>query len=198
MTRRPSPLAHGGIARALAARARAAAAADDTRGDLAQRLRAVFDQLGAAVGALAAQDDGAVSQQGEIPVQLGGKAGRMVFGYTVRMGLDGLRAEPFGDTPAPPPRDTASARTPAAPAPRAPITDLFEEPDGLRVVVELPGVASEDIDCALRGQTLEIVTRGPHRYAKSIALPAPADAASLTHACRNGILEVRLHLARAP
>jgi HSP20 family protein len=147
------------------------------QGDLLSRLKDVFDQL--------AQTAGAISDQGDVPFTIGGKEGRMVFGYNIRMGLDGLKAEPFGDVP-------TGAKKPKSqsPAARAPIVDVFEEPDAIRVIAELPGVAAEDVLCSLDGLTLRIETRGGHLYAKTLTLPAPVDATTLVHTCRNGILEI--------
>ena len=143
--------------------------------ELLSRLKDVFEQATKAA-------------TGEVPFNLGGKAGRMVFGYTMRMGLDGVQTEMFGDVP--PPADAKKA-----PVSRAPIVDVFEEAETIRVVAELPGVAAEDIVCALDGDTLSIETRGDHRYAKTITLPKPVDASTLSHACRNGILEISIRKA---
>jgi HSP20 family protein len=119
--------------------------------------------------------------------------GRAVFGYTVRMGLDGLRAEPFGDLP---PEESGQA-PPRAAASRAPIVDVFEEEAELRILAELPGVSGEEVSCTLSAGTLHIATTGETRYSKAIDLPVPVVAGSLTQSCRNGILEVRLRRADA-
>jgi HSP20 family molecular chaperone IbpA len=39
---------------------------------------------------------------------------------------------------------------------------------------------------------LQIETRRPPRYSKSLRLPCPVDAASLVQSCSNGILEIRI------
>jgi HSP20 family molecular chaperone IbpA len=62
-------------------------------------------------------------------------------------------------------------------------------------VAELPGVASEDVACTLEGNTLQIETRKPPRYSKSLALPCPVNPASLVQSCSNGILEIRINRA---
>jgi HSP20 family protein len=145
-------------------------------GAAAAPLRELFDRLAEAAEAL--------SGGGELPFSLGGKEGRAVFGYTVRTGLDGVRAERFGDMPRP--------ATAQGPAPRAPIVDVFEEGELIRVVAELPGVAAENIICTLEKNVLHIKTTGPQIYARSVQLPAASDRASLSQTCSNGILEVRL------
>jgi HSP20 family protein len=191
------------IARLLSERARAGepdanahhvdiAALGGTASEILGHLKDVFEKV---VQATEAVEQG---ERGDVPFTLGGKQGRVVFGYNMRMGLDGLKAEPFGDIPPARPKAEA-AQTPAA---RAPIVDVFEEADTLRIVAELPGVSAEDVSCALDGDTLVIETRrgtgdsgqGPV-YGKRVVLPAPVDPASLVQACRNGILEIRLNRA---
>ena len=190
-------LARGGIARQLSERATAGQAT--LPGDLASKLRAVFDQVSEALSGLGGQEGAALRHEGEMPFDIGGKAGRAVFGYTVRMGLDGLQAEPFGDVPPAANRKPgAQATSKPQPAARAPITDVFEETDGLRIVVELPGVAAAEVVCALHDQHLHIETKGDPHYAKTLTLPAAVDPASLTQSCSNGILEVRLRALAAP
>jgi HSP20 family protein len=152
--------------------------------DILARLKDAFDQMATNLSESA-------SEHGDVPFTIGGKTGRMVFGYTMRMGLDGLQAEPFGDVPAgrAKPGARAAAQSPAA---RAPIVDVFEEADVIRIIAELPGVAAEDVICTLEGNNLHIETRGGNRYAKTLTLPGPVDATTIAHSCRNGILEISI------
>jgi HSP20 family protein len=162
-------------------------------GDLLSRLKDVFDQLAQTATTLS----DSAGAQGEAPFTVAGKTGRMVFGYTMRMGLDGLQAEPFGDVPARAPKPGAKAAAPS-PAARAPIVDVFEEAETIRIIAELPGVGAEDVTCTLEGSLLRIETRGGHLYAKTVPLPGPVDAATLVHSCRNGILEISVARRPAP
>ncbi len=162
-------------------------------------LRQFFDRLAEAAEALGEDASATLQRTGEVPLAIGGKEGRAVFGYTVRMGLDGLRAEAFGDEPPASRRNAASPpAAPPGPAARAPIVDVFEEGDEIRIVAELPGVAAEEVSCTLHGGSLHICTAGPQIYAKSLKLPHPVDPTSLVQGCRNGILEVRLRRGCAP
>jgi len=189
--RRGGRIPPGGISRLLSERDRQGNAVQgggqNAAGDIATRLRGLFDQLGEAVSALSTQDDASLRKEGEIPFSLGGKAGRAVFGYTVKMGLDGLKAERFGDLP-----PTPGANAHARPAPRAPIADVFEENDGVRIVAELPGVAAADIRLALQANQITIATDGKVHYEKTITLPFACDPARITQSCSNGILEILL------
>lgn len=146
--------------------------------DIAARLRAALAQVAEALGNL--PDSGTVSRHAEA------QGARAVFGYTVRFGLDGVRAEPFGDA-APVPRGT--------PAPRTPITDVFEEQAGIRVVAELPGVVSEAVRCRAEPLALDIVADGPPHFAKRVELPRACVPGTLAWRCANGILEATLGYA---
>ena len=193
--KRPIPRS---VSRRLSERDRAAQpAAPPDLAALPGSLREFFSKLGEAARALGGSEDGTLANQGEVPFSIGGQQGRAVFGYTVRMGLNGPRAEPFGDM-RPPAGATARASAAPAPAVRAPIVDLFEENGEIRVVAELPGAAAADISCTLQPGLLRIETGGPVLYRKDIALPTPVDPASLMHSCHHGILEGRLRRAAVP
>lgn len=172
-------------------------AADHGGADIGGKLREFFDALAATAEDITQRAGSAERATGEIPFSVGGKPGRAVFGYAVRVGLDGVKAERFGDMPPAPPR-AGQKRTPPAPAPRAPIVDVFDEGETLRIVAELPGVESRDVRCAVTGDAVEIETTGPHAYRKSVALPWPVLPGSLSQSCRNGILELRLRRADTP
>jgi HSP20 family protein len=154
-----------------------------------------FARLAEAAQALGEAGGEALTGKGDMPFNLGGQQGRAVFGYTVRMGLDGVRAEPFGD--AVPGAGGRQAAAKAA-APRAPIVDIFEEGADIRVVAELPGAAAQDVLCTLHGTELHIEASGAVAYRKIVELPAPVDFSSLRQSCHNGILDVRLRRAGAP
>ena len=61
----------------------------------------------------------------------------MIYGFSMRVGPDGKpRIQEFGNTT--PPRTDEAGR-------REPLTDIIEEKDTVRVIVELPGVEKDDI-----------------------------------------------------
>jgi HSP20 family molecular chaperone IbpA len=213
----------GSVSRRLSeqARARASAAPSDAAsggtyaagidgaahgvGALFARLRDVVEQLTQTAGATgeAAADTAAGPKESGASFSLGGREGRMVFGYTIRMGADGVRAEPFGDVATPGPaaaRAPHEAPPPAKPAAaaRAPIVDVFEEAGLVTIIAELPGAAETDTSCTLDGAVLRIAATGAHAYEKTVTLPPGLDPGSLTQSLRNGILEVRLSRKPAP
>jgi HSP20 family protein len=119
----------------------------------------------------------------------GDAAPRIVFGYTLRT-LDGA-IQPFGHVPRP--RDGAKAAgPPMMPEARTPIIDLFEEAEAIIVVAEVPGLDPAALSLAVEAGALMIEGGGAQRYGHHVPLPCAVDAAAMTHACRNGILEVRL------
>lgn len=188
--RRPG-IARTSIARLMSERARPGAAPAEAQAAGAEPLAGLMDGLKRLAEALARDAAGPQAGQGERAVEIGSREGRMVFGYSVRMGLDGAKAEPFGHVA---PRPAAA---PAAAAARTPITDLFEEAEAIVVVAELPGAAEPDIALAVADGALAITVAGAHPYAARLALPGPVDAAGLSRSLRNGILEVRLPRAGA-
>ncbi len=121
------------------------------------------------------------SEQGEKRLDIGGRDGRMVFGYSIRT-ADG-RAEAFGHVP-----ETAA---------RQPIVDVIEEADAILVIAEMPGVAAEDVTARVEDGALLLQTPGPAAWRKRVALPGPVAAAGMTVAARNGIVEIRLPRAAA-
>ena len=72
-----------------------------------------------------------------------------------------------------------------------PITDIFNEGDLLRIVIEMPGVTMEKIHIAVKGRSLEVSAKeGGKRYKKEITLPWHGKLAK--ERFQNGILELVL------
>ena len=170
-------------------------------------LRGLVEQLTAAAAEQAQQKpsgEAGHAKAGSDPeamqrtIDLGSGNTRMVFGYTLRMGSDGLSAERFGNTPAPASgkgADTAAGATPAA---LLPIVEVFEDGDAIVVVAELPGADPERIVCRVDGLLLLIEAAGVRQYRKELALPVRVRADGVVQSFRNGILEVRLARADLP
>jgi HSP20 family protein len=177
------------VARRLSERSRAdappsapPAAAGAAIGGMLGGLQGLVEGLGKLAEAAKAAGDGKRSD-------IGGGEGRFVFGYSLRT-LDGAM-QAFGHVPEP--REVAA---PVAPEARTPIVDVFDETDSILVVAEVPGLDPERLALSVEDGMLLIAGEGAVRYRHRVALGAPVDAAGLTHACRNGILEVRLPRAK--
>jgi HSP20 family protein len=194
------PPRHGfSVARRLSERARAQRSADPIEPTIdVAGVGGIMEALKSMVEKLADVAKAGSEESAEQRFAMGGKNASMVFGYTLRMGEDGVSAERFGDVPdATPKTGQRSASQPASqPASRQPITDIFEESDAIIVVAELPGADPDGIRCSLDGLSLLIEAGGSRAYRKTLVLPVPVTQASLKTSFQNGILEVRL--ARSP
>ena len=116
-----------------------------------------------------------------------------VYGFTIRSGIrgseggSGLKVEPFGNVRP----DEKTGRATVHEVIEPPV-DIFEEPDHVSVVVELPGVGADDVSLEVADDILNIkAERNKKKYRKEILLPAAFKPEQMTHTCRNGILEIR-------
>jgi len=130
-----------------------------------------------------------ITRQGEFKVK-GLEKARGIYGFTVRTGLGGIpRVEPFGNV-----RETE--RGPIVTETREPLADIFDEGELILVVVELPGVAEEELEVDVRGDVLSLSTKGEKKYVKEMLLPDLVDPATVTTSYKNGILELRVNKAK--
>ncbi|MCG2684106.1 MAG: Hsp20/alpha crystallin family protein [Planctomycetales bacterium] len=116
---------------------------------------------------------------------------RGVYGINVKTGLGDrgqteLKVEPFGNVrrnmPDSPPGEDI----------REPLVDIHEEDDHVLVLVELPGVAKENVDLKTNDGRLELsAKRGKTTYRKEVELPENCSAERMNWECSNGILQVK-------
>ncbi len=94
-----------------------------------------------------------------------------------------------------------------------PLTDVVETPDGVTLMVELPGVAAEQVDVALEKRVLTIRARsgvtGPDKlrlvhaeyepgdYERAFTLSEDFDAERIEAEMKNGVLTLRLPRSEA-
>ena len=136
------------------------------------------------------QGESEVSRTGEFTVKGLGDRAKGVYGFTVRTGLGGIpTVERFGNI-----RSTEEG--PVVDEVREPMIDIFDEGESILVVAELPGVAEEEITIEVRDDVLSLETGGDRKYAKEVLLPHRVDAATMTKAHKNGVLELRLNKAK--
>ena len=102
-----------------------------------------------------------------------------VYGVTMRMGPDGIpHVREFGNTS---PRENV----------REPLTDVIEEPELIRIIVELPGVRKEGIDLRVNEASVDVdVDEEGRRYSKRVPLPTGIDPSTARANYNNGVLEV--------
>lgn len=151
-------------------------------------LGALLDQLGK-LADQAEKAGGEMTKTGEFDV--GSEKGlRGVYGFSVKVGLgeQGLKVEPFGNIQ----KDHESGQVVVKEI-REPMTDLFDEPDHVLIVAEVPGVMQEDVRLELHDDVLALVAeRGEKKYRKELLLPASFSSDKMSVTCRNGILEITL------
>ncbi len=128
-----------------------------------------------------------IHKEGNIDLEHLKKGMKGVYGFTVKSAVGGgSRVETFGNI----------KKTPQGPKveqEREPITDLFDEPEEMVIIAEMPGVAEDDISVELKADILEISATGKNRkYRKELLLPAKAARQNLNLSYNNGILEIRI------
>ncbi|NLK26409.1 MAG: Hsp20/alpha crystallin family protein [Euryarchaeota archaeon] len=114
----------------------------------------------------------------------------MIYGFSMRVGPDGRpRIQQFGNAIPP--------ESPEEQGRREPLTDIIEEQDRVRVVVELPGVDKDDIQLHAEDRFLDIdVDREDRKFSKQLKLPCAVDPDSARATYKNGVLDITL--ARLP
>ena len=75
--------------------------------------------------------------------------------------------------------------------PRVPFVDVFEEEQETTIVVELPGVSTEEIRVEVNDDMVTVETTGERKYAKDIVLEEAVDGATIHKEYRDGLLTLR-------
>ena len=111
------------------------------------------------------------------------------FHFTSSNGLDDrTRLEPIG-------RRAPVRKRPEPPVghENEPLIDVWENEKKVTVLVELPGIAKDDIDIEADGKMLRLSVNTDNKvFDKEIALPCNVRSSSATANYRNGVLEVSL------
>ena len=114
-----------------------------------------------------------------------------VYGVRVGTMADGRPSvQPFGNI------KKASKKAPKGPAVeevREPIIDIFDEPEGINVVAEMPGIDEKDVQIEIKGDILNITAEGKTRkYQKEILLSREGTSENMTWSYKNGMLEIKI------
>lgn len=116
---------------------------------------------------------------------------RGIYGINVKtaLGESGqteLKVEPFGNV------RRESTDRPKGEDIREPLVDIHEEDDHVLVLVELPGVAKENVSLEVADGQLKLsATRGKTTYRSELDLPESCKAETMSWECSNGILQAR-------
>ena len=78
------------------------------------------------------------------------------------------------------------------PAAQAPLVDVIDEKDGLRVIVLLPGIRSKDVKVGVRDRLLRIeITKGGTTYSREVPCKlAPSDIKIKSVVEKNSVVEI--------
>lgn len=115
-----------------------------------------------------------------------------LYGFKIEIGPDGIpKIYRLGneDSEHKEPRIVVVSDEPDA---AEPLTDVYDEDNSIRVVVELPGVSEQDIAVTpIDDKHILLEALGSYkRYRKMIELPTEIDAESIRYSYRNGLLEI--------
>jgi len=110
-----------------------------------------------------------------------------VYGVRVRTMADGRPSvKPFGNIKKTP-------KGPVVEEVREPMVDVFDDPQQIDIVVEMPGIEEKDINLEIKGDILNISAEGENRkYQKEVLLPRPAKAKNMNWSYKNGVLEIKI------
>lgn len=150
-------------------------------------LNKVLGSFGDLVGKL-----GDLAEQGEA-LKSGGtfqnKDIKGVFGYSVHVGADGIRAkvEPFGNIKT----DEETGET-VVKTKREPVIDIINEGENQIIEAEVPGVRADDVVIEVEDTLLTLTAqRGERSYYKEIALAKPFLRENMVISCNSGILRIK-------
>jgi len=117
--------------------------------------------------------------------------GPFVYGYSMTIGPDGKpQIREFGNVK---PGTGRGKPYLDVKEEREPLVDIVDADSEIKVIVELPGVAKEDINLMGTQDKLTISVDTQHRkYYKEIELPAKVDPKKAESTYKNGVLEVTL------
>jgi len=110
-----------------------------------------------------------------------------VYGVRVRTMADGRPSvKPFGNIKKTP-------KGPVVEEMREPMVDVFEEPNEIIIIAEMPGIEEKDIKVEIKGDILNINAEGENRkYQKEVLLSMPAKAEDMDWSYKNGVLEIKI------
>lgn len=129
--------------------------------------------------------------------------GPLVYGYSVTIGPEGKpNVKEFGNV-RPSGRTglgtVSRSRKPEIIAEREPLADIVTSDKEIKVVVEMPGIAKEDIKINAYDGSAEISAgKGARKYKRLVELPPDADIETARSAFNNGLLEITFDKKKKP
>ena len=140
------------------------------------------------VGKFVEQSGSKLHKSGEMDLAGDSKI-KGVYGFTIKTALgdpDSIKVEPFGNI-----KSNKEGKLVEVRHIREPMIDVFDEPDHLLVVAEVPGITREDVKLELQDDILTFsAEKDDCKYSKEILLPKVFSTEQMSFTCRNGLLEV--------
>lgn len=138
-----------------------------------------------------------LKREGNFDIQGEGKNFKGVYGFTVRSGIGGdkdeVKVEPFGNFK----RDKKTGQSVVQEV-REPVIDVFDEPDYVLLVAEMPGVAAAEVQADVVDDILTLrAGEGERSYYKEVVLPAHCLSDTLSITCNNGVVEIKVSKSSA-
>lgn len=118
--------------------------------------------------------------------------GPVVYGYSMTIGPDGKpRVKEFGNVKPPHVLGPGSIAKPLITSEREPLVDVITTDKEVKVTVEMPGIAKENIKLNASENNVEVKSEDPQRkYHRIIDIPLEADIETVKSSYKNGILEI--------
>lgn len=113
------------------------------------------------------------------------------YGFSVKFGPGGTRDDAMKVAPV----DTGKkpTKTSSRPECREPHVDVFEEPDHVLVIAEMPGVPVEQVELDFEQTQMTLIGNSPRvRFEKRIELGSAFEPSDVTTSINNGIVEIKL------
>lgn len=80
-----------------------------------------------------------------------------------------------------------------------PVCDVIEQPRGIKIVMEMPGVAAEDLNIDVKDRILKVCSESHFawngrtvRYCRSFQLSDDIDCTGISAKVKNGVLELKM------
>lgn len=121
------------------------------------------------------------------------EVGPLVYGYSMTIGPDGKpQVREFGNMrPSQRLGGAASLAKPVISGEREPLADVTTTDKEIKVIIEMPGVAKENIKINAYDHSVEVKSDDPQRkYHRVIDIPPEADTETVKSTYKNGILEI--------
>ncbi|ABL77856.1 archaeal heat shock protein Hsp20 [Thermofilum pendens] len=131
------------------------------------------------------------------PMLYSGEKGRRIigpyyYGFSVEIGPDGVpKVREWGNIRPGPIKPVVKESI-------EPFTDVFDEGDHYRVILDIPGVEKDEINVEATENSLVVSTTGERKYYKEVRFSDPVDPSTAKAQYKNGVLTVTIEKKEKP